>query len=97
MPDSDTPVTGMRAAACPPEVMPQHSTVARIHCPHMVGRSDIERIVELHDRALDVHIGVLARAYAPNDNVGRRAARGAIEPRYPGECEVLHCGAVDLG
>src|SRR5438046_520444 len=95
VPDSNATITGVRTSASLPEVMPEQSSVARIHGPDVVRGSDIERIVEMHDRALDIHVGVLAFANASNNRLARSGG-SAIQARHPGEGEVLGRVSVDL-
>src|SRR5947207_11487916 len=89
VPDSHATIAGVRTAASPPEVMPELAAVARIDGPHMVCGSDVKGIVDIHDRALDVHVGILARANTSNDRRIHSAAGSAVQARHPGQSEVL--------
>src|SRR5206468_6555276 len=78
VPHAEAAISDVRAASRLPEVVPELVAVARIDCPGIVRRRDVEDAVHLEDRALDVRAGAgaeLARAFAADD--GRRSTAPA--------------------
>src|SRR5688572_16773594 len=79
--------------------MPEQAAVTRVHRPHVVRRGDVERVIEMQDGALDVHVGVLAGTHTAKDCLaaaGPSSSSRTVEACDPGEREVLDRAAVDL-
>ncbi len=101
VPDGGAAVADVGAAASLPEMAPEQAAVASIHGPDIVGRRDIENVVDHQNRALDVGAiagGELAAALAGDDDRSGRAEaawRTGGEGRRPGKRQVLDRLAVD--
>src|SRR5262245_47580087 len=95
MPDSDAAVSDMRAASRFPIVVPQLMSVACVECPHVIGRCDIQNVIDGKNCPLDRDSSrsVFLEAFSAHD----RAATGCgVQPQHPPQCETLHRIAIGL-
>ena len=98
-PHRDAAVADVRAPLRLPEVMPQLVAVMRIERPHVVGRRDVQDVVDRENRALDrgrTATGDRAAPFAADDGGGGAATGSAGDLRGERQRQLLHVRLVDL-